>query len=186
MIKIDEKKKFGERLSELRKKKKASQAEVADYIELTVAAYQNYETGRREAGYEVIAKLADFYGVTTDYLLGREPAPNPFADLNLDEDDEKEVISKYMSLPPEIRACMLDVLVQLGDVTRKRRAEAAEPKPQESTSIEDVKMTTNNEIQEKLYPSKRIARKGGSPVVEMLTQAEIDEIKSRPRADEDM
>lgn len=59
-------------------------------------------------------------------------------------------------------------------------------KPQESTSIEDVKMTTNNKVQEKLYPSKRIARKGGSPVVEMLTQAEIDEIKSRPRADEDM
>jgi len=59
-------------------------------------------------------------------------------------------------------------------------------KSQENTSIEDVKMTTNDEIQEKIYPSKRIARCGGPPVVEMLTQAEVDEIKSRPRADEDM
>lgn len=115
------KKLFGEKLLSLRKAKKASQAEVAEYIGLTVAAYQNYENGRREAGYEIISKLADFYGVTTDYLLGREPAPNPFADLNLSEDDEAEVIAKYMSLPPEIRACMLDVLVQLGDAAKKRK-----------------------------------------------------------------
>ena len=112
---------FGKRLLMLRKEKKVSQAEVAAYIGLTVAAYQNYENGRREAGYETISKLADFYGVTTDYLLGREPLPNPFADLNLSEDDEKEVMEKYMSLPPEVRAVMLDVLIQLGDAARKHR-----------------------------------------------------------------
>ena len=117
------KKDFGARLLSLRKEKGVSQADVAEYIGLTVAAYQNYENGRREAGYDTISKLADFYGVTTDYLLGREPAPNPFADLNLSEDDEAEVIAKYMSLPPEIRACMLDVLVQLGEAAKKRSDE---------------------------------------------------------------
>ena len=44
----------------LRKQQGRSQAEVAKYLQLTVAAYQNYEAGRREAGYEVLAKLADF------------------------------------------------------------------------------------------------------------------------------
>ena len=127
-----EKKDFGARLLSLRKEKGASQADVAEYIGLTVAAYQNYENGRREAGYDTISKLADFYGVTTDYLLGREPAPNPFAELNLSEEDEANVVAKYMSLPPEIRACMLDVLVQLGDAAKKRQPE---PDPDDTDYI---------------------------------------------------
>ena len=67
-----DKKDFGAKLLALRKQKGASQAEVAEYINLTVAAYQNYENGRREAGYETISKLADFYGVSIDYLLLNE------------------------------------------------------------------------------------------------------------------
>lgn len=90
-------------------------------IDINFSTYQNYESGKRIPTAEILIKLADFYGVTTDYLLGREPSPNPFADLDLSEDDEAEVIAKYMSLPPEIRACMLDVLVQLGDAAKKRQ-----------------------------------------------------------------
>ncbi len=106
---------FGANLAAIRAEKKVSQAEVAAYIGLTVAAYQNYETGRREAGYDTIVKLADFYGVTTDYLLGREPQKDPFAELSLCAEDEQAVIDKYMSLPPEIRAMLLDVMRQLGE-----------------------------------------------------------------------
>lgn len=113
-----QKKNFGEKLLALRKAKKVSQAEVADYINLTVAAYQNYENGRREAGYETIVKLADFYEVTTDYLLGREPLPDPFADLDLSKDNEKDVIEKYMSLPDETRAVLLNILIQLGEAAK--------------------------------------------------------------------
>lgn len=139
-----EKKDFGARLLSLRKEKGASQADVAEYIGLTVAAYQNYENGRREAGYDTISKLADFYGVTTDYLLGREPAPNPFSDLNLSEEDEANVVAKYMSLPPEIRACMLDVLVQLGDAAKKRQPE---PDPDDTDFI--TVSTTLGEIEDR-------------------------------------
>lgn len=60
-------------------------------------------------------KLADFYGVTTDYLLGREPAPNPFADLGLDEAGEQEMLKQYMSFEPEVRAMLMDVLIKLAD-----------------------------------------------------------------------
>ena len=139
-----EKKDFGARLLSLRKEKGASQADVAEYIGLTVAAYQNYENGRREAGYDTISKLADFYGVTPDYLLGREPAPNPFAELNLSEEDEAKVVAKYMSLPPEIRACMLDVLVQLGDAAKKRQPE---PDPDDTDYI--TVSTTLGEIEDR-------------------------------------
>ena len=71
----------------------------------------------------MLIKLADFYGVTTDYLLGREPAPDPFANLGLCEESEEDVIDKYMSLPPNIRACLMDVLLQLADAAKQRKNE---------------------------------------------------------------
>lgn len=110
-----------ETIVSLRKSKGLTGQEVADAIGISYKVYQTYESGTRNAGLPVVEKLADFYSVTTDYLLGREPLPNPFADLNLSEDDEAEVIAKYMSLPDNVRACLLDVLVQLGDAARKHQ-----------------------------------------------------------------
>ncbi len=52
-------------------------------VDISINTYQNYESGKRIPTADILIKLADFYGVTTDYLLGREPAPNPFADLDL-------------------------------------------------------------------------------------------------------
>lgn len=127
---------MSEILRELRISKSMTQSDVAKILGLTTNAYQSYERGTSEPGCKALNKLADFYGVTTDYLLGREPAPNPFADLNLSEDDEAEVIAKYMSLSPEIRACMLDVLVQLGEAAKKRQSDSVQ-----STAQEQIKKT---------------------------------------------
>lgn len=110
---------ISEKLSEIRKSRGYTMKAVAEAIEMKPDTYRNYESGRLEPNLKTLQKLADFYGVTTDYLLGREPLPNPFADLNLSEDDEKEVIEKYLSLPPEIRAMMMNVLRQLGEVVSK-------------------------------------------------------------------
>lgn len=108
----------------LRESKKLTKKQVADAICVTERAYITYEYGQRDVSTDTLQKLADFYGVTTDYLLGREPAPNPFADLNLSKESEEDVINKYMSLPPEIRACLMDVLVQLGDAAKSRQEQA--------------------------------------------------------------
>lgn len=77
------KQEFGAKLLALRKQKQVSQAEAASYLGLTVAAYQNYKAGRREAGYETISKLAVYYNVSTDYLLGREQS---YQDTSIDTD----------------------------------------------------------------------------------------------------
>lgn len=108
----------------LRESKKLTKKQVADAICVAERAYITYEYGQRDVSTDTLQKLADFYGVTTDYLLGREPAPNPFADLNLSKESEEDVINKYMSLPPEIRACLMDVLVQLGDAAKSRQEQA--------------------------------------------------------------
>ena len=61
-----------ERLKELRKKAKLNQKQVADVLGLTVSAYGNYELGQREPTIESLCKLADYYGVTVDYLIGHD------------------------------------------------------------------------------------------------------------------
>ena len=102
----------------------------------------------------MLIKLADFYGVTTDYLLGREPAPDPFADLNLNKESEEDVIDKYMSLPPNIRACLMDVLLQLADAAKQRKNEQPDGTQGSSKlSISTTLGTIEDEI-EKMAMSK--------------------------------
>lgn len=92
-----------------REKQGLTQQECADLFDVKLRAWQTYEQGVSEPKFEVLCKIADVFGVTTDYLLGREPAPDPFADLNLNKESETNVIDKYMSLPPNIRACLMDL-----------------------------------------------------------------------------
>ena len=60
------------RLKELRTEKKVSQATIADYLGITQPAYANYERGIRKPDPEILLKLADYFGVSVDCLLGRE------------------------------------------------------------------------------------------------------------------
>ena len=113
-----------EHLKLARKQSGMTQKEVADNIGVGQSTYKNYECGIREPNGDTIVELANLFNVTTDYLLGREPAPDPFADLNLDAASEMNVIDKYMSLPPNVRACLMDVLVKLGDAAKSRQEQA--------------------------------------------------------------
>lgn len=62
---------FFERLIELRTNKNMSQAAVAKELGLGMRTYQYYEHGEREPQLSTLVKIADFYGVTLDYLAGR-------------------------------------------------------------------------------------------------------------------
>jgi transcriptional regulator with XRE-family HTH domain len=65
-----------DRLVELRKRKKKTQQEIADIIGITRPAYTAYEKGNRAPDYEILKKLANYFNVTTDYLLGHETEEN--------------------------------------------------------------------------------------------------------------
>ena len=69
-------------LKDLREKKKLSRQQVADMLGISKRTLESYEYGKREPNIEMINKFADFYGVTTDFLLGREPQKNPLADAS--------------------------------------------------------------------------------------------------------
>lgn len=59
-------------LKELRLLKGMTQQDVADAIGCTAVVYSRYERGTREPSIEVFLRLADTFGVTVDYLLGRQ------------------------------------------------------------------------------------------------------------------
>ena len=141
-------------LKYIREKNGLTKRELCEKTGISERAYLTYEFGEREPKISVIAKLADFYGVTTDYLLGREPAPDPFADLNLNKESEEDVINKYMSLPPNIRACLMDVLLQLADAAKQRQNAPSEDNTQCSKlSVSTALGTIEDEI-EKMAMSK--------------------------------
>ena len=57
-------------LKELRREKGVTGAIIAKELNITKSAYSNYEQGLRLPTYDVLVKLAQIFGVTTDYLLG--------------------------------------------------------------------------------------------------------------------
>ena len=61
------------KLKELRKQRKLNQQAVADVLNCSQAVYSRYENGDREPPLEVLIRLADFYKVSLDELVGRVP-----------------------------------------------------------------------------------------------------------------
>ena len=64
-----------ERLKELRLQKQLLQKDIAEEIKVSRTTYLKYENGDSEPNQETIVKLATFFDVTTDYLLGKSNSP---------------------------------------------------------------------------------------------------------------
>ena len=63
------------RLKRLREAKNVTQRELADFLRLTPKAVSFYELGQRDIPNETLQKLADYFRVSTDYILGRDEPP---------------------------------------------------------------------------------------------------------------
>ncbi|MBQ9130348.1 MAG: helix-turn-helix transcriptional regulator [Clostridia bacterium] len=60
------------RVSDLREDHDKTQRQIAEFLHMQLTVYQRYERGERELPLWAAIKLADYYGVTLDYLVGRE------------------------------------------------------------------------------------------------------------------
>lgn len=101
-------------LKDLRKTRNLSQGQAAEALGISLRAYQNYEYGQREPNIEMINKLADFYGVTTDYLLGRDTGEPSALDTLAAEFNmsalEKKIVDNYLALPSSMRGDLMTFL----------------------------------------------------------------------------
>lgn len=80
---------IGERIRILREAKNLTQQDLAKAINSTQQKISNYEKGPTEPDYETLKNIADFFGTTTDYLLGRTNVVRP---INLDSPNGHTVL----------------------------------------------------------------------------------------------
>lgn len=81
---------LGERLRQLRKERGLTQAQLAAILVSGESTISQWENGRRQIDIETVERLASFFGVSVDYLLGRSnvrgplPSPDLLPDIELD------------------------------------------------------------------------------------------------------
>ena len=66
------------RLRDLREDHDLTQKQIADILRTSTQYYQKYERGVRPITVERLELLADFYGTSTDYILGRTQIRKPY------------------------------------------------------------------------------------------------------------
>lgn len=102
------------KLKEIRTSRKLTIKEVVEGTGIPMRTYQNYEYCEREIGATALSKLADFYHVTTDYLLGRESSETDTFDQLTNEFNmttlERQIVENYFSLPESIRNDLMGFL----------------------------------------------------------------------------
>lgn len=66
------------RIRNLREDADLRQKDIADYLHCSQVTYSRYVLGTREIPLEALGALADFYGVSVDYLMGRTDEKTPY------------------------------------------------------------------------------------------------------------
>lgn len=96
---------LGKRIRYLREKYQLSQKQLATRVNLTNAQLSRYELGERKPDPEIIKDIADFFDVSTDYLLGRTDNPDLIEEKNEESllDPELGVFFKEIKNAPEDR-----------------------------------------------------------------------------------
>ncbi len=107
---------INEKLKSLRQSKNLTQSEAANLLDISLSSYQKYERDKNSItpSLEALVKLADFYHVTTDYLLGRETGEPENIDRLASEFNmtalEKKILDNYLSLPKHMRTNLMEFL----------------------------------------------------------------------------
>ena len=95
------------RLRFLRTEKGESLEKIARYLNVTIQTISNYENEKRDMTPDTILKLADYFGVSTDYLLGKTDIRNIEDEFKfayhketegLSEDEIKEALDFYKKI----------------------------------------------------------------------------------------
>lgn len=91
------------RLKELRNNKNLLQRDIATILGIAVSTYSGWETGKFEIDNCNTIKLADFFGVSVDYLIGREAEDGA---IILDAKPKTELEKDLEQLTPEEQECV--------------------------------------------------------------------------------
>lgn len=92
---------------------KKTQKSLTDYLGITQNAFTDWKSGRIKSYHKHLPKIAEFFGVTVDYLLGNETqdeSPSAKANAALSQriftEREWNLINAYRTQPPELKAAI--------------------------------------------------------------------------------
>ena len=128
-----------DRLIAIRESRGYSKKTVSEMTKIPYSTYVKYESGeRKDVSMQALCKLADFYGVTADYLLGREPKEEQPIDYEEVKKKITEIIERIESLPPKDQAFMIKIARMLNGTEQYVSAElqpvAKKPEIQQNTN----------------------------------------------------
>lgn len=102
--------KFGDNLRVLRAQKKISQKEIGELIGVTSQAISRWENNETQPDNEALLKLAKYFNVTTDYLLGATNENLKNDKSNFDNELDEALFSKAKDLTEEEKKAVLSVI----------------------------------------------------------------------------
>ncbi|HAC1783246.1 TPA_asm: helix-turn-helix domain-containing protein [Listeria monocytogenes] len=118
---------FGNRLKQLRKNNNKTQEDISKILGISRGAYSHIENGRNEPDMETIVKLANIFGVSTDYLLGR--SNNGFIDkiaAHIDSNATEEEMEEILAYIEEKRKKYAnEEEIDITDIAAKKDADVA-------------------------------------------------------------
>lgn len=98
---------FSSRLIALRKERQMTQTDLAEIIKKQRSTVSGYETEGKEPDFDTLCFMAGYFGVTTDYLLGRD-AEKRHADVVF-RNDNANFKKHYDALPPELKIIVTEI-----------------------------------------------------------------------------
>ena len=126
-----------EQLRKLRKKNNLSMKELGKVLNVSESTISLYESGKREPDFETLIKLAEYFNVSTDYLLGRSDAkeqpnePMPYI---------KHVAYEGKPIPQEILREVISDTRKMADLIDQAKIDAIEFIRDRPFDLEQLKM----------------------------------------------
>ena len=116
--------KMKNRLKELRQQRGLYQKDIASYLNIAVSTYSYWEKGTYEPDQAVLSKLADYFNVSVDYLLGREekssPAQQESGGIVIPE-KYKDVAVAFYGGPDNLTQADIDDIVRFIEFTKSKK-----------------------------------------------------------------
>lgn len=126
---------LGEKISNLRKKHKLTQEQFSKKIGITRSALAKYETNKAEPDITTLTKIANFFDVSIDYLLGREET-----EMNIDikealSNKQKKATWGGQELTPEQREILTEFFTMIRDRLKEEKQFNGEKKEEMSRNL---------------------------------------------------
>lgn len=98
-----------ENLKKLRNNHNLTQQDLSLQLNISQQVYSRYEKGSREPDFETLIKIADYFNVSLDYLLGRIDENKPSAEPPL-SDEEKALLLLFSQIPKDKQQLVLEMI----------------------------------------------------------------------------